>query len=53
MMMRPASMAETMRETRSRAISGWQVTSTKWAPNEWLEIFSFPLGLVRCRWGGF
>src|SRR3981081_12613 len=39
--MRPASITVTTRLTRSRAISGCQVTSTKCAPNEWLENFGF------------
>src|SRR2546425_149858 len=39
--MRPASITETTRLTRSRAISGCHVTSTKCTPNEWLENFGF------------
>ena len=42
--MRPASMAETTRETRSRASSGCQVTSTKCAPNECFERVGFSFG---------
>ena len=43
--MRPASMTETTRLTRRRAISGCQVTSTKWQPKEWVEN----LGLGRAE----
>src|SRR4051812_11617927 len=40
-MIRPASMTETTRATRTRAISGCQVTSTKWQPNECFENLGF------------
>ena len=43
LMIRPASMTVTTRLTRRRAISGCQVTSTKWQPNEWVENFGFGL----------
>ena len=45
LMMRPASMTVTTRLTRSRAISGCHVTSTKWQPNECVE--NFGLGLPK------
>ena len=47
------------RLTRSRAVSGCQVTSTKWQPNECLESFGFgakaviselPLPVIVVRW---
>ena len=41
LMMRPASITETTRSTRNRAISGCHVTSTKWQPNECVENFGF------------
>src|SRR4030095_15068344 len=56
--MRPASITETTRLTRKRAISGCQVTSTKWQPNECDENFGlglpkvdslFPLPVTRRR----
>jgi len=37
----PASITVTTRLTRSRAVSGCQVTSTKWQPKEWVENFAF------------
>ena len=40
---RPASITETTRLTRKRAISGCHVTSTKWQPKECVE--NFGLGL--------
>ena len=56
--MRPPSMTDTTRLTRSRAISGCQVTSTKWQPNECVEYLGlglpkaasdFPLPVTRRR----
>ena len=44
--MRPASITVTTRFTRSRAISGCHVTSTKWQPNEWVENFGFGIPKV-------
>src|SRR5438552_16124695 len=43
--MRPASITDTTRLTRSRAISDCQVTSTKWQPYECIE--NFGLGLPK------
>src|SRR5207253_10486744 len=49
LIMRPASMTLTNRDTRSRAVSGCQVTSANCAPNECSEYFrlSSPPKVVR------
>src|SRR5260370_30910160 len=41
--MRPPSLTDKTRLTRSRAISGCQVTSTKWQPNECVEYLGLGL----------
>src|SRR6478609_554346 len=50
LMIFPASMTVTTRLTRSRAISGCQVTSAKWQPNDCVENFGFGLPNVAGDW---